>query len=151
MRDGIRKRMEAFSAFLSHYLIKDRYGRPGKPQPLPGHIDEQEQAEFIENYERLLNDLTPDEAVYFWDAVHPEHQSKPAHGWMRKGANTTIRRSTGRRRATAGSAFGAIFTRLLIWRISTHPLWMWTGLIASAPFNYLRNWKPETLTKNAYI
>jgi len=27
---GIRKRTEAFSGFLSHYLIKDRYGRPGK-------------------------------------------------------------------------------------------------------------------------
>jgi len=30
MRGGIRKRTEAFSGFLSHYLIKDRYGRPGK-------------------------------------------------------------------------------------------------------------------------
>jgi transposase len=30
MRDGVRKRTEAFSGFLSHYLIKDRYGRPGK-------------------------------------------------------------------------------------------------------------------------
>ena len=28
--DGIRKRTAAFSGFLSHYLIKDRYGRPGK-------------------------------------------------------------------------------------------------------------------------
>jgi transposase len=30
MPDGIRKRTEAFSGFLSHYLIKDIYGRPGK-------------------------------------------------------------------------------------------------------------------------
>lgn len=30
MPDGIRKRTEAFSGFLSHYLIKDDYGRPGK-------------------------------------------------------------------------------------------------------------------------
>ena len=30
MPDGVRKRTEAFSGFLSHYLIKDRYGRPGK-------------------------------------------------------------------------------------------------------------------------
>lgn len=30
MPDGIRKRTEVFSGFLSHYLIKDRYGRPGK-------------------------------------------------------------------------------------------------------------------------
>ena len=67
-----------------------------KPKPLPGKINEQEQAEFIENYERILNNLTPDEAVYFCDAVHPEHQ--PSHGWMRKGANTAVKRSSGRKR-----------------------------------------------------
>jgi len=75
-----------------------------KPQPLPGHIDEQQQAEFIANYERLLHGLTPDEAVYFCDAVHPEHQSRPAHGWMRKGSNTAVRRSTGRRRVNIHAA-----------------------------------------------
>ena len=30
MADGKRKRTDSFSGFLSHYLIKDRYGRPGK-------------------------------------------------------------------------------------------------------------------------
>lgn len=30
MPDGTRQRTDAFSGFLSHYLIKDRYGRPGK-------------------------------------------------------------------------------------------------------------------------
>ena len=28
--DGTRKRAKLFSGFLSHYLIRDRYGRPGK-------------------------------------------------------------------------------------------------------------------------
>jgi len=30
MADGTRKRATLFSGFLSHYLIRDRYGRPGK-------------------------------------------------------------------------------------------------------------------------
>jgi len=30
MADGTRKRTDRFSAMLSHYVIKDRYGRPGK-------------------------------------------------------------------------------------------------------------------------
>jgi transposase len=30
LRDGTRKRATLFSGFLSHYLIHDRYGRPGK-------------------------------------------------------------------------------------------------------------------------
>ena len=29
-RDGTRRRTRLFSGFLSHYLIRDRYGRPGK-------------------------------------------------------------------------------------------------------------------------
>lgn len=29
-RDGTRKRTQRFSAMLSHYVIQDRYGRPGK-------------------------------------------------------------------------------------------------------------------------
>lgn len=28
--DGTRTRAKLFSGFLSHYLIRDRYGRPGK-------------------------------------------------------------------------------------------------------------------------
>ena len=30
MSDGVRKRTQRFSAMLSHYVINDRYGRPGK-------------------------------------------------------------------------------------------------------------------------
>ncbi|HIP23013.1 MAG TPA: IS21 family transposase [Rhodobacteraceae bacterium] len=30
MPDGVRKRTQRFSAMLSHYVINDRYGRPGK-------------------------------------------------------------------------------------------------------------------------
>ena len=29
-RDGTRRRTQLFSGFLSHYLIRDQYGRPGK-------------------------------------------------------------------------------------------------------------------------
>ena len=67
-----------------------------KPQALPKVADEQKQAEFIKAYETLLNDLGADEAVYFADAVHPEHQARPAHGWVRKGSNPAIKTSTGR-------------------------------------------------------
>ena len=30
LADGTRKRARLFSGFLSHYLVRDRYGRPGK-------------------------------------------------------------------------------------------------------------------------
>jgi transposase len=46
----------------------------------------------------LLNGLLPDEAVYFSDAVHPEYQSRPAHGWVRRGDRPAVRRGKGRER-----------------------------------------------------
>jgi len=30
------------------------------------------------------------------DAVHPEHQSKPAFGWVKRGANPTLKTTPGR-------------------------------------------------------
>jgi len=51
-----------------------------KPKALPHVADEVKQAEFIAFYEALMNNFPADEAVYFADAVHPEHQTKPARG-----------------------------------------------------------------------
>jgi len=51
-----------------------------KPKLVPRVADAKQQAVFIEQYEQLLNNLGDDEAVYFCDAVHPEYQTKPAHG-----------------------------------------------------------------------
>ena len=58
-----------------------------KPKALPHVADEAKQAEFIAFYEALMNNLPADETVYFADAVHPEHQTKPAFGWVRNRAN----------------------------------------------------------------
>jgi len=69
-----------------------------RPKDLPAQADEAKQQGFIEDYETLLRNLDADEAVYFADAVHPEHQSRPAHGWVRKGEKVALRRTSGRRR-----------------------------------------------------
>ena len=45
-----------------------------------------------------------DEAVYFADAVHPEHQTKPAFGWVRKGSNPAIKTTAGRGRVNIHGA-----------------------------------------------
>jgi transposase len=69
-----------------------------RPDSLPAQADEAKQAAFIEAYEGLLRGLADDEAVYFADAVHPEYQSRPAHGWVRKGDKVALRRTSGRQR-----------------------------------------------------
>jgi transposase len=63
-----------------------------KPKGLPARADPAAQEAFVAAYERLLNGLAPDETVYFADAVHPEYQSRPAHGWVRRGEQLAVRR-----------------------------------------------------------
>ena len=60
--------------------------------------DEDKQAEFIAFYQELMDKLPADEAVYFADAVHTEHQTKPAFGWVRKGSNPAVKTTTVRGR-----------------------------------------------------
>ena len=48
--------------------------------------------------ETLPIGLGANEVVYFADAVHPEHQSRPAYGWIRRGDKLAVKRSTGHRR-----------------------------------------------------
>jgi transposase len=69
-----------------------------RPKGLPAQADEVKQAAFIEGYEKLLRGLADDEAVYFVDAVHPEYQSRPTHGWVKKGDKVALRRTSGRQR-----------------------------------------------------
>ena len=45
-----------------------------------------------------MRELEADEMVVFSDAVHPEHQSRPAHGWFPKGQKTALKATSGRKR-----------------------------------------------------
>ena len=75
-----------------------------KPKGLPARVDVAAQRAFVAAYERLLNGLDPDELVYFADAVHPEYQSRPAHGWVRRGVRPAVRKGKGRRRVNLAGA-----------------------------------------------
>ena len=75
-----------------------------RPESLPARSDEARQAAFISRYDQLLNGLAADEVVYFADAVHPEYQSRPAHGWVRKGDKVALRRTSGRQRLNLHAA-----------------------------------------------
>jgi transposase len=66
-----------------------------RPKKVPGKLDPQKQAAFIEEYSALKANLKPDEEIYFVDAVHPEHQSQAVCGWIKKGVQKTLQ-STGK-------------------------------------------------------
>ncbi len=75
-----------------------------KPKALPRVADEVAQQQFIDMYEGLLSSLPADEAVYFADAVHPEYQTRPAYGWMKRAANTAVKTTSGRQRVNIHGA-----------------------------------------------
>ena len=75
-----------------------------KPKALPRVAAPEQQEAFMALHERLMTTLDADEAVYFADAVHPEYQTKPAFGWVRKGSNPAVRTTAGRGRVNIHGA-----------------------------------------------
>jgi len=75
-----------------------------KPDQLPAQADEREQRDFIENYTKLQNHLPGDEIIYFGDAVHPDHQVRPAHGWFHKDDTPAVSTNSGRKRVNIHGA-----------------------------------------------
>ena len=69
-----------------------------KPKGLPAKASTAAQEAFKAYYDTLLTRLEPDEIVYFSDAVHPEYQSRPAYGWIRRGDHVAVKRGKGRER-----------------------------------------------------
>jgi transposase len=74
--------------------------------------DEAAQIAHIKAYEALLSGLENDESVVFADAVHPEYQSRPAHGWFPKDEKVAIKATSGRKRLNIHGAFDLETSRL---------------------------------------
>lgn len=56
-----------------------------KTKAVPCKADPAKQAEFVGELEKLFNELDGNEVVYFNDAVHPQHNTRPDYGWILKG------------------------------------------------------------------
>ena len=92
--------------------------------------------EFIALYNRLLNDLGEDEAVYFADAVHPEYQTKPACGWVKQGSHLVVKTTAG---CTASTSTARSILNLSMPLLSGQP-----PLMGSAPHSISPKPKPAT-------
>lgn len=76
-----------------------------KPKHIPGKADQKAQEEFIEQYTELKKTKSKHDRIWFLDAVHQLHNSKPAYGWMKKGFDYTIPSNTGRQRVNINGAY----------------------------------------------
>ena len=56
-----------------------------KPKLVPGNPDLEAQEEFIQYSEDFMLEKPGDTEVLFADAVHPEHNTMAAYGWIKRG------------------------------------------------------------------
>ena len=69
-----------------------------KPKLVPGNPDIEAQQEFAQYYEDFMQKKSADTEVLFIDAVHPEHNTMAAYGWIKKGQKRRIKTNSGRQR-----------------------------------------------------
>ena len=72
-----------------------------KPKLVPSHSDPIETMTYLQRYEELRSSGLP---LYFMDGVHPQHNSRPSHGWILKGEAKALLTNTGRRRLNINGA-----------------------------------------------
>jgi transposase len=75
-----------------------------KPKHVPGKLDPDKQAEFIAAYEKLRKNQGENDPVYFGDGCHPQFNSIPAFGWIRRGVEKELKSNCGRERVNINGA-----------------------------------------------
>ena len=78
-----------------------------KPKLVPGNPNVDAQEEFVGYYEKFMEDKGDDVEVIFIDAVHPEHNTMAAYGWIKKGQTRRLKTNSGRQRLNLHGAINA--------------------------------------------
>jgi transposase len=78
-----------------------------KAKIVPGKANAEEQKKYLEVYKNILKTKGENDPHYFLDGVHPQHNTMPAYGWVKKGTNKLIKANTGRKRININGALDA--------------------------------------------
>lgn len=78
-----------------------------KTMTTPGKADVTVQEAFLLAMEPFLAEIEPDEAIYFVDAVHPQHNTHSDYAWIKRGEEKAIPSNTGRNRININGAINA--------------------------------------------
>jgi transposase len=74
---------------------------------VPGNFNQEEQESFLAQLVPFLAETSENEAVFFTDAVHPQHNTKASRGWIRKGEKRFVPTNSGRSRLNINGAINA--------------------------------------------
>jgi len=78
-----------------------------KAKIVPGKADAEKQKAYLEEYKNMLKNKDKADPHYFLDGVHPQHNTMPAYGWVKKGKEKQIKANTGRKRININGALDA--------------------------------------------
>jgi transposase len=78
-----------------------------KASRVPGKADIEKQQKFLDGINEILKHKSSDTPVLYMDAVHPQHNSMPAYGWIKKGERKEVQTNTGRERININGALNA--------------------------------------------
>ena len=85
-----------------------------KTKLIPSKADAEKQEGFVEKFNELKDNLKDNEVLYFGDAVHPQHNTKVACGWIPKGQDREIKSNTGRTRVNINGALNPETKEVLV-------------------------------------
>jgi len=77
-----------------------------KPKVIPGKVNQSKQEAFLKQYKTTKAGLGEKDRIYFLDATHPQHNTKPFYGWILKGKkhDKYIKTNSGRERLNLNGA-----------------------------------------------
>lgn len=78
-----------------------------KTKGVPCKANREAQEEFVQELTDLLAQLDDNQVVYFNDAVHPQHNTRPDYGWIYQGEDFEMPANPGRRRININGALNA--------------------------------------------
>ncbi len=78
-----------------------------KPKLVPGKADPQKQEQFLEELNQLEGELEEEDEILYMDGVHPQHNTKAAYGWFRKGDKQQVKANSGRDRININGALNS--------------------------------------------
>jgi transposase len=102
--------LEAYSVKYSVIGVTKLLHRLGfsykKPKIIPGKADMKKQQRFLAIYAKLKTRMDKVDHLYFADATHPQHTTKPSYGWILRGKehDKLVKTASGRQRLNLNGA-----------------------------------------------
>jgi transposase len=75
-----------------------------KPTHVPGKQNPGQQRAFLKEYEHIKARKGDNDPIYFADATHPQHNSIPSYGWIKRGQEKELKANCGRQRLNINGA-----------------------------------------------